>query len=449
MSGQLFVRYGSHWNTMIQEIDKGQPCNKCKTKCSGFRPHEWKIVCKICKCSRYSHDIHEKEFVHALNRIGLKSQNHPSMIAFKRKSLRAGYSWIPPGLASEKIGTYFSRIPKNKIPKLGTVGEKYRMKQLIFQLPKQDMSVFFCKFIDKRFEKHFDEFVNNRNKTCLYMGRVVTIKEKTKCYRCHGDIILEDVAIVASRLEEKIFLHPSCFICFTCNELLVDLIYCFKDDKLFCERHYAEEIKPRCAACDEIIFSGEYIKTNSKTWHKDHYCCWHCDRLLFDHRSMVKDNNPYCIRCYEEIFQKICEECEKVIVDNTDDIFCMDKHWHRQCFKCNKCDTTLFNKQFFLKYEKNYCESCFAIEFAVKCCKCGIEIGAGTNKAICKVKQWHNDNFRGIECNNHQTIKNIRENELYCVICIVEMFVNGKDNCTEITNDKIITCNGKSNANNI
>lgn len=46
--------------------------------------------------------------------------------------------------------------------------------------------------------------------------------------------------------------HPSCFNCTTCDELLVDLTYCVHDDKIYCERHYAEELKPRCNACDEV-----------------------------------------------------------------------------------------------------------------------------------------------------------------------------------------------------
>jgi hypothetical protein len=37
------------------------------------------------------------------------------------------------------------------------------------------------------------------------------------------------------------------------QELLVDLIYFHKDNKLFCGRHFAEEVNiPRCAACDEV-----------------------------------------------------------------------------------------------------------------------------------------------------------------------------------------------------
>lgn len=37
-----------------------------------------------------------------------------------------------------------------------------------------------------------------------------------------------------------------------CKELLVDLIYFYQDGKIFCGRHHAERLKPRCTACDEV-----------------------------------------------------------------------------------------------------------------------------------------------------------------------------------------------------
>ena len=32
----------------------------------------------------------------------------------------------------------------------------------------------------------------------------------------------------------------------------MDLIYFYKDRKLYCGRHHAESTKPRCSACDEV-----------------------------------------------------------------------------------------------------------------------------------------------------------------------------------------------------
>ena len=40
------------------------------------------------------------------------------------------------------------------------------------------------------------------------------------------------------------------------QELLVDLIYFYKDRKLYCGRHHAEALKPRCSACDEVSYKN-------------------------------------------------------------------------------------------------------------------------------------------------------------------------------------------------
>lgn len=46
--------------------------------------------------------------------------------------------------------------------------------------------------------------------------------------------------------------HPQCFVCSTCRELLVDLIYFYHAGKVYCGRHHAERLRPRCQACDEV-----------------------------------------------------------------------------------------------------------------------------------------------------------------------------------------------------
>lgn len=58
--------------------------------------------------------------------------------------------------------------------------------------------------------------------------------------------------VYAKKLSPDLCWHPACFICATCEELLVDLTYCQHGRKLYCERHYAELIRPRCPACDEV-----------------------------------------------------------------------------------------------------------------------------------------------------------------------------------------------------
>lgn len=46
--------------------------------------------------------------------------------------------------------------------------------------------------------------------------------------------------------------HPACFTCSTCKEFLVDLVYCLRDNKLYCLRHYGDSLRPRCSWCQEV-----------------------------------------------------------------------------------------------------------------------------------------------------------------------------------------------------
>lgn len=69
--------------------------------------------------------------------------------------------------------------------------------------------------------------------------------------------------MIAPKFREQMMWHPKCFNCSACDELLVDLTYCVHEDKIYCERHYAEMLKPRCNACDEVS-KKNYMKR--KVW---------------------------------------------------------------------------------------------------------------------------------------------------------------------------------------
>lgn len=63
---------------------------------------------------------------------------------------------------------------------------------------------------------------------------------------------LGEPAVYAERAGYDKLWHPACFVCCTCTELLVDMIYFWKKGKLYCGRHYGDSEKPRCGGCDEV-----------------------------------------------------------------------------------------------------------------------------------------------------------------------------------------------------
>lgn len=78
---------------------------------------------------------------------------------------------MPPGImASSKIQRYFDKIPPNKVPKIGTEGEKYREKQIVLQLPKQDLALKFCQSITPEQSASYEDFIAARNEIALDIG---------------------------------------------------------------------------------------------------------------------------------------------------------------------------------------------------------------------------------------------------------------------------------------
>lgn len=91
--------------------------------------------------------------------------------------------------------------------------------------------------------------------------------QATKCAGCRETLNHGEMAVTAPKFREQTLWHPRCFKCTTCDELLVDLTYCVHDDQIYCERHYAEMLKPRCSACDEVGHRSERNSNSVSSFH--------------------------------------------------------------------------------------------------------------------------------------------------------------------------------------
>lgn len=259
------------------------------------------------------------------------------------------YSWVPPGLKPDQVHQYFSSIPEEKIPYVNSFGEKYRIKQLLFQLPPHDNEARYCNPLTQEEAEQLKLFSQQRKRESL--GRAVarqiplTHSGKLECKNCEKSIDNGSIGIFAARAGSEACWHPGCFTCACCNELLVDLIYFYNaaDDKVYCGRHHAELFKPRCPACDEIIFSDECTEAENRSWHMTHFACFDCNELLGGQRYFMKSTKPYCCKCFEKIHVEYCATCGKAIGVDQGQISYEDQHWHAtdECFKCYTCSKSL------------------------------------------------------------------------------------------------------------
>ncbi|KAF2345264.1 Zinc finger LIM-type [Trinorchestia longiramus] len=151
------------------------------------------------------------------------------------------------------IYDYMSGLPGHKVPRISTPGEKYRERQLMLQLPKQDLALAYTRHVEPLHHTSYKDFVTARNDISLDIAIVKhRIPYEANCRSCSMKMPEGSTVVVAPRLGDYVAWHPACFTCGTCNELLVDLVYCVWEDGVHCGRHYAEKLKPRCSACDEV-----------------------------------------------------------------------------------------------------------------------------------------------------------------------------------------------------
>lgn len=227
------------------------------------------------------------------------------------------YTWVPPGLKPEQVHLYFSALPEDKVPYVNSVGEKYRIKQLLHQLPPHDNEVRYCNGLGDEEKKELRLFSAQRKREALGRGSVkqlpVNLHSTMTCANCGESVSGGDIVVVAARAGPNACWHPACFNCHVCRELLVDLIYFWKDAHLYCGRHHAESLKPRCAACDEIILADECTEAEGRAWHMKHFACFECDRQLGGQRYIMRDGRPFCLHCFDAMFAEYCDTCGEPI----------------------------------------------------------------------------------------------------------------------------------------
>ncbi|KAM4569620.1 prickle-like protein 1b isoform 1-T1 [Odontesthes bonariensis] len=270
------------------------------------------------------------------------------------------YAWVPPGLRPEQVQMYFSCLPEEKVPYINSPGEKHRIRQLLYQLPPHDNEVRYCHSLTEEEKKELHMFSTQRKREALGRGTPKILPralQHTRCESCHGGINGGEMAIFASRAGPSPCWHPACFVCATCQELLVDLIYFYQNDKILCGRHHAELLKPRCSSCDEIILADECTEAEGRHWHMKHFACFECGTMLGGQRYIMKDGRPYCCGCFESLYAEYCEACgENIGVDHAQMTY-EGIHWHAtdQCFSCAQCKTSLLGCPFLPKQGRIYC----------------------------------------------------------------------------------------------
>jgi hypothetical protein len=185
------------------------------------------------------------------------------------------YTWMPT-CSPTLVGKYMRSLPEEDRPVAGTEGAQVRRQRLAYQMPYHDCDFDAAKSATTAEERaRLEDFVDQIKQNVVGIGEIVDcdrnalarrnfgvqtsdastavrMPDRINCKTCDRGMHQTDVGIVTDHGETDEIWHPSCFKCATCKQLLVDLLYFYKDGQYFCGRHYGEKVYPRCSGCDEV-----------------------------------------------------------------------------------------------------------------------------------------------------------------------------------------------------
>ncbi|XP_017573208.1 testin [Pygocentrus nattereri] len=318
------------------------------------------------------------------------------------------YEWAPPGVNQSLALRYMEMLPPERRPIAGTQGADYRKKQMAKQLPEHDQDPARCHELTPAEVKQMEQYVRKYKDEALGMGDLTLPEEmgttsgpagargppagaagapgvgsapgdkaavgkagvpagpgavgsglagNYSCHHCQKVMQQGDPAVYAERAGYDKLWHPACFVCCTCSELLVDMIYFWKKGQLYCGRHYGDSEKPRCGGCDELIFSNEYTQAEGQNWHLKHFCCFDCDCVLAGETYVMENDKPVCKPCYMKNHAVHCVACQKPIEPEAQRVSYGEHHWHAEpeCFRCAGCSKCLMGQRFMALQGKLFC----------------------------------------------------------------------------------------------
>ncbi|XP_016068207.1 PREDICTED: prickle-like protein 4 [Miniopterus natalensis] len=173
---------------------------------------------------------------------------------------------------------------------------------LLQQLPPQDSDERYCLALGEEELAELRLFCAQRRQEALGQGVVCQIPPRLKectCEKCRDLLRPGEYGVFAARAGERRCWHPTCFTCQACGQALINLIYFYHDGHLYCGRHHAELLRPRCPACDELIFSRRCTEAEGWRWHENHFCCQDCAGPLGGGRYALPGGGPCCPSCFE------------------------------------------------------------------------------------------------------------------------------------------------------
>eukprot|EP00300_Choanocystis_sp_HF-7_P028157 c33570_g1_i1.p2 GENE.c33570_g1_i1~~c33570_g1_i1.p2 ORF type:complete len:251 (-),score=36.64 c33570_g1_i1:58-768(-) len=184
--------------------------------------------------------------------------------------------------------------------------------------------------------------------------------------------------------------HTRCFACSECKGALGESFQ-FRDNLLFCDRHFNERYGVKCAACSRFI-GAKVLAAGDNKYHPECFVCVACS-LPFDAAYVMSEGLPYHNNnCIER--GPACAECRRSLSGTVSRVG--SKRYHQDCFKCSVCKTLLGDTDFKTVEGALYCVPDYRLKTGRFCHGCSRYLDDSVVKAL--GKEWHPECFVCTTC---------------------------------------------------
>ncbi|OAF69688.1 Cysteine-rich protein 2 [Intoshia linei] len=133
---------------------------------------------------------------------------------------------------------------------------------------------------------------------------------------------------------------------------------------------------PYCTLCNERVYFREEKSIGNNFWHMKCFKCSDCKMFLDRDRALSIEDDLYCNICHRKkqanegnppkvqliIKNEMCYRCNKTVYF-AEQIIKLNQKWHKNCFTCQKCNTSIQMGSYCEHDGEVYCKKCYNSDY--------------------------------------------------------------------------------------
>ncbi|KAL1502382.1 hypothetical protein ABEB36_007529 [Hypothenemus hampei] len=189
MSGEIVVPETPNWLKDLEEkrekrikarlgheAGAGAPCLKCGTDCPGLDLHFWRKACKICRCPKEEHDVHDDDIYGwaQFQLLGSKPNKIKTKIVLPGKNDEVELEWAPKG-QKDTVDKYLKTLAPENLPVKGSQAAQNRKQLLQKQIPIHDIDPSLCHELNEDEVSKMEEYIAHIKNSSVGVGQLVNL----------------------------------------------------------------------------------------------------------------------------------------------------------------------------------------------------------------------------------------------------------------------------------